>query len=131
MAWTDEQCADLYGKYWDKGEAECPNTNCGGLVRFTLNTFPGGFVLTGKCSKGDGTLQISNSQDPLASTFRPWTDAEADAIVDDHFKGRSSRCPVDHATVDVQEFPHLTGDNLVISKCPRCFQGARREVKKQ
>jgi hypothetical protein len=62
-----------------------------------------------------GRLSLGADLDPRLAEFREWTDDEKQRLVDDHFQGRQTRCPVDGAAIR----PSSDGDRVLL-QCWRC-----------
>ena len=125
MAWSEEEAVAVFESYWQCERGNCPQ--CGALVRYAYTPLLGGKChLAARCPRGCGDFQMGNEQDPRAGTFRDWTEAEAEEVLNNHFTGRACVCPVDGARVDVHEQPYM-GGNIVSALCQRCRRGWRED----
>jgi ribosomal protein S27AE len=118
MTWTQQQCENVFNDFWRSGRSQCPNDQS--VINFNLYpSIDGQYTLSGSCPRcGDG-IQMNRAQDPLAQSFRLWTDAERGQLVNAHFQQRSAICPVCRSPVNLQSHPHMNG-NLVSMRCIRC-----------
>ena len=119
MTWSAQEQARIFNDYWGNGSSVCPQCKVGFHPK--LRSYVGGFAILASCPNGCGNLQMSNSQDPLASTFRDWTNEEIKRVMDDYSAQRVSTCPVDGTSLSIREVPYSDGI-MVKALCPRCGQ---------
>lgn len=126
MPWTKEQSEAIFEGYWQRGTASCPT--CAAIVRFNFNPFTNGqYTLHAQCPRQCGRFQAERGDDPRSGSFRPWTDKEGPAVINDHFRNDPTICPVDGSQLTVQE-SHFHGGVLVTALCRRCGQGWREQI---
>jgi hypothetical protein len=120
MDWTDEQKQKVFEAYWEDGEPHCPV--CTASARSNLSETLSGYWLDVTCPRGCGRLLMSRNDDPRKPTFRVWTKEEITQIVNRHFNRDFPCCPIDGATLEIEESP-TNVENRLFASCPRC--GAR------
>jgi hypothetical protein len=119
MAYSSEQLGKMLGDFWQRGRITCPT--CHAVVDTHFHAADSGeYLLIGICPRGHGDLNLNRSQDPLASSFRPWTDQDKKRLVDAQIEGRRVLCPIDGATVRMIVHRPTGGRPLIMGQCYRC-----------
>jgi hypothetical protein len=96
-------------------------------VQFARHDTMGAYTLIAECPRGCGQFQMRPADDPRAASFRDWTVAEIEAIIDAIVNQLQPRCPVDCAEVDVMNSTSFKGPGVTIF-CPRCRQNFSRQL---
>ena len=104
--WTIEQRRAVYDSVWrhhvpgsDVSWAECPAD--GLRMRAQIRRTAGGYSIEVYCARCGGRA-LAGNEDPLATEFRAWSDAEEEAMLNQGRSGRPVRCPVDGTAVRVR-----------------------------
>ena len=117
MAWTQDQCFQVFEQYWQNGGAQCPVDRS--VLRVQRADHFNGYFLVASCPRcGDG-MRMSNDEDPARGTFRAWTESETAGLLDAHFQQRTPECPVCRAGVVTQDAGTFDGTHVTI-RCVRC-----------
>lgn len=125
MAWTQQQCEEVFDDYWWSGCSSCPVDQA--VFSFTLTEFiDGNYLLSGFCPRCSLGIKMGREHDPRQEAFRHWTDEERAGLIDAHFQQQLASCPVCSSTVQGQATPYI-GGNFVSMRCIRCGNGHRQD----
>lgn len=129
MAWTEEQRNEVFENFWNDRATKCPNERCRAVIQPTLTKTDDDYILQAACPAGCGSLSMSREDDPFRTSFREWSGDDKADLLNFHFQGRISWCPVDRATVTSKNDPY-DGGNIVTVQCVRCGQQLQQDFPK-
>jgi hypothetical protein len=124
MPWDAQQIEMLYANVYRR-RMECPACGGGlGLTRPRDGEADAAAFGVVECRACDARHVVSQRNDPLRSTFRPYTEQEKRDLFAADRARRTPVCPIDGTEMDVHLQRSLGRTSNAVIRCRRCAQQA-------
>lgn len=117
MTWTKEQSERIFDATCKEEQTECPND--GAVLKASVSKTMSGFSVIARCPRCGERMSMGKEEDPMAGRFRPWTDAEKAALLDNYYKHYAVTCPVDGTPINPTDTSTLSTSGVMM-RCFRC-----------